>query len=183
MVRQSKALPSVAAAEYVQAVSQHVSSVCVITTEWDGERFGLTATAVSSVTAEPPRILVCVNKNGITHEKILAAGRFCVNVLTEEQDMVAMVFAGMGGQEVDRFATGRWTRLATGAPALEGAAAAFDCVLGEVVDQSSHSVLFGDVVATRCTTGQDTLLYGARRFRQLRKVFQAQGGGENDYLF
>ena len=56
-------------------------------------------------------------------------------------------------------------------------------VLGEVVDQSSHSVLFGDVVATRCTTGQDTLLYGARRFRQLRKVFQAQDMQSYQYKY
>lgn len=183
----AKALPSVPAAEYIQAISQHVSSVCVITTELGGERYGLTATAVSSVTAEPPRLLVCVNKNGLTHEKILAAGRFCVNVLTEDQDMVAMVFAGMGGKDADRFETGEWVRLETGAPALLDAAAVFDCQLGHVVDQSSHSVLFGDVVATTCNTGRDTLLYGARRFRQLRKVFQAQSqnaeNGENEYLF
>ncbi|GAB4261260.1 MAG: flavin reductase [Pararhodobacter sp.] len=181
MSQDLKSLPPVTAAEYVSAIAQHVSSVCVITTELDGERFGLTATAVSSVCAEPPRLLVCVNKSGLTHDKIVRAGKFCVNVLTEAQDTVAMVFAGMGGKDVDRFATGDWMTLETGAPALQGAAAVFDCVLGEVCAQSTHSVLFGDVVATAHVSGRDTLLYGARRFRQLRKVFSAPDG-INEYL-
>lgn len=174
--------PSVSAAEYVAAVAQHASSVCVITTEHDGERFGLTATAVASVSAEPPRLLVCVNKSGITHEKIVRSGRFCVNVLAEEQDKVAMVFAGMGGSREDRFSTGEWTILKTGAPALSGAAAVFDCLVGETVDQSTHTVFFGDVVATTDRKGADTLLYGARRFRQLRKVFAGLGAGVDEYL-
>ena len=171
----------VAPADYVGAISQHVSSVCVITTEHEGSRYGLTATAVSSVTADPPRLLVCVNKSGLTHEKILQAGRFCVNVLAEDQDRVAMVFAGMGGKEVDRFATGDWGRLETGAPVLAGASAVFDCRLSETVNQSTHSIFFGDVVAVASLSAADTLLYGARRFRQLRKVFSAAGEAA-DYL-
>ena len=175
-------LPPVAAAEYVDAIAQHVSSVCVITTDLGGERFGLTATAVSSVTADPPRLLVCVNKSGLTHEKILASGRFAVNVLAEDQDLVAMVFAGMGGRDVDRFTRGDWGRMQTGAPTLQGASAVFDCHLIETMSQSSHSIFLGEVVATTHRTGADTLLYGARRFRQLRKAFVGLDGGAQDWL-
>lgn len=174
--------PSVPAADYVAAVAQHVSSVCVITTELGGERFGLTATAVSSVSAEPPRLLVCVNKNGLTHEKIVRSGHFCVNVLTEGHHKAAMVFAGIGGSREDRFAAGEWTTLKTGAPALVGAAAVFDCLVGEASDQATHTVFFGDVVATAHRKGEDTLLYGARRFRQLRKIFAGFGGDADEYL-
>ncbi len=174
-------LSPIPAAEYVAAVAQHVSSVCVITTVCEGERFGLTATAVASVSAAPARLLVCVNKSGQSHEKILRSGRFCVNVLTERQDRVAMVFAGMAGAGADRFASGEWTTLATGAPALVNAAAAFDCRLASVSDQSTHSVLFGDVVAARSSAGEDALLYGVRRFRQLRKVFTGLAG-DDEYL-
>ncbi len=175
MDRDLTGLPTVPPAEYVGAIAQHVSSVCVITTACQGRRYGLTATAVASVTADPPRLLVCVNKSGLTHEKILAAGAFCVNVLAEEQAGIAMVFAGMGGREADRFAQGEWTVMATGAPALLGASAVFDCRLAETGQQSTHTILFGDVVAATHRKGADTLLYGARRFRQLRKVFNAQG--------
>lgn len=171
----------VPAAQYIDAIAQHVSSVCVITTLHEGKRFGLTATAVSSVCAEPPRLLVCVNKSGMTHDRIVGAGRFAVNVLTEEQEQVAMVFAGMGGATSDRFASGSWRELATGAPILESSAAAFDCQLAEVHDHATHSVLFGDVVATAHQVGRDTLLYGGRKFRQLRKVF-SMADGADEYL-
>ena len=174
-------LPPVSAADYIAAIAQHVASVCVITTLCEGERFGLTATAVASVSAEPARLLVCVNKTGQTHDKILHSGRFCVNVLTEAQDKVAMVFSGMAGARADRFAVGEWTTLASGAPVLIGAAAAFDCRLASLSDHSSHSVLFGDVLATRHRAGEDTLLYGVRRFRQLRKIFTGVAG-DDEYL-
>src|SRR4051794_24544580 len=100
------ALSPVPAAEYVPAVAQHVASVCVITTEHEGERFGLTATAIASVSATPARLLVCVNKSGQSHDRILRSGRFCVNVLTEAQDKLAMVFAGMAGAGAARRAAG-----------------------------------------------------------------------------
>jgi flavin reductase (DIM6/NTAB) family NADH-FMN oxidoreductase RutF len=173
-------LPPVSAADYIAAVAQHVSSVCVITTICDGERSGLTATAVASVSAAPARLLVCVNKTGNSHDKILRSGRFCVNVLTESQDRIAMVFAGMAAG-ADKFAVGEWTTLTSGAPALVGAAACFDCRLASVSDQSTHSVLFGDVIETRHVIGEDALLYGVRRFRQLRKVFSAIAG-DDEYL-
>lgn len=173
--------PSVPPAEYIEAIAQHVSSVCVVTTDCDGTRFGLTATAVSSVSAEPPRLLACINRNGLTHDKILASGRFCVNVLTEDQDKIAMAFAGMSGPEFDRFSIGRWGTLSTGAPVLENAVASFDCLVGEALDQASHTVLFGDVVGVSCRKGQDTLLYGGRKFRQLRRIF-GKSGDWDEYL-
>ena len=176
------ALAPVPAAEYVAAVAQHVASVCVVTTLCEGERYGLTATAVASVTADPPRLLVCLNKTGQSHEKIALSQRFCVNVLTEMQDNVAMAFAGMSGPRADRFAVGVWSTLATGSPVLDGAAASFDCRLVETSTQSTHSVLFGEVLATRSRPGEDTLLYGVRRFRQLRKIFSGFASGDEEYL-
>jgi flavin reductase (DIM6/NTAB) family NADH-FMN oxidoreductase RutF len=174
------ALEPVSAADYIAAVAQHVSSVCVITTICDGERFGLTATAVASVSAAPARLLVCINKSGVSHDKILRSGRFCVNVLTESQDRIAMAFAGMTGGG-DKFAVGEWTQMKTGAPALADAAAAFDCRLVSISDQSTHSVMFGDVLDTRHLAGEDTLLYGVRGFRRLRKIFSAVAG-DDEYL-
>jgi len=182
MATPDKTFARVPTPQFLAAIAHHVSSVCVITTEVEGVRYGLTATAVASVSADPPRLLVCVNKSGMTHQKLVAAGRFGVSVLAEGQDKVAMVFAGMGGNDQDRFATGEWTALMTGVPILVGAAAAFDCVIAEMSEQSSHTVMFGDVVATQHRAGQDTLLYGARRFRQLRKVYAGMQGGQEEFL-
>jgi flavin reductase (DIM6/NTAB) family NADH-FMN oxidoreductase RutF len=157
-------------AEFVQAMGQHVASVCVITTSIGTERFGLTATAVSSVCADPPRLLVCVNKSGLTYQKIVAAGHFGVNVLSETQDKVGKAFAGMMGRDFDRFSVGDWQTLKTGSPILSAAASAFDCCIAETIDQFTHSIFIGEVVAAQTSLGTDGLVYAARRFRTLRKA-------------
>lgn len=87
--------------------------------------------------------------------------------------MVAKAFAGLLGPNVDRLGVAEWTEIRTGAPALAGAAAAFDCVVAQTLDQFTHTILLGDVVGASCRLGQDLLLYGSRKFRQLRKVFSA----------
>jgi flavin reductase (DIM6/NTAB) family NADH-FMN oxidoreductase RutF len=169
-------------ADFVSAMGQHVSSVCVITSALQDKRYGLTATAMSSVCAEPPRLLVCVNKLGASHEAIVSAGFFCVNVLAEEQDNVAKAFAGMMGKDFDRFSVGTWDELVTGAPSLVHATSVFDCRIVDVIDQFSHSVFIGEVLAARHLKNQDTLLYGARRFRSLRKTLGAQFGTSDESL-
>jgi flavin reductase (DIM6/NTAB) family NADH-FMN oxidoreductase RutF len=173
---------SIPTADFVAAMGQHVSSVCIITTAHDGGRFGLTATAVSSVCASPPRLLVCVNKSGLTHEKIAASGIFCVNVVNEDQEAIAKGFAGMLGKDFDRFASGQWDVLATGAPMLREAAAAFDCRTALALDQHSHTVFIGDVVSVRKRDTCDALLYGARRFRNLRKIISPPAGADMESL-
>lgn len=178
----SSPLAPVAQVDFAQAMRQHVSSVCVITTKLDGQRFGLTATAVSSVSAQPPRVLVCVNKSSFTHSKIAEAGIFCVNVLSETQDVVAKAFAGMLGSSVDRFGAAKWTEIRTGAPALVGAAAAFDCVLFQTLDQSTHSIFLGDVVGVSSHAGLESLLYASRKFRQLRKIFSSLESNDGETL-
>jgi flavin reductase (DIM6/NTAB) family NADH-FMN oxidoreductase RutF len=163
-------------------MGQHVSSVCVITTSHDGKRYGLTATAMSSVCAVPPRLLVCVNKSGRSHEMIAVAGYFCVNVLGEHQDNIAKAFANMMGSDYDRFSLGKWHQLSTGAPVLYGASAVFDCKTVEIIDQFTHSVIIGEVVAVQSTKNQDTLLYGAKRFRTLRKSISETVGDADENL-
>jgi flavin reductase (DIM6/NTAB) family NADH-FMN oxidoreductase RutF len=157
-------------ADFVQAMGQHVSSVCVITTLWQGEQFGLTATAVSSVCANPPRLLVCVNKSGFTHDKIIATGHFGVNVLADSQEKIGKSFAGMLGKDFDRFSVGQWRVGSNGSPLLRDAAAVFDCTIVQALDQFSHTILIGEVMDASAGIGRDALLYGARRFRNLRKI-------------
>jgi flavin reductase (DIM6/NTAB) family NADH-FMN oxidoreductase RutF len=161
---------AVPTADFVQAMGQHVASVCVITTQWQGVRYGLTATAVSSVCASPPRLLVCVNKTGFTYDKIMSAGHFGVNVLADTQEKVGKSFAGMLGKDFDRFSVGSWRNGRNGSPLLHDAAAVFDCVIVEKLDQFSHMILIGEVTEASAGIGLDALVYGARRFRSLRKI-------------
>ena len=157
--------------DYTKAMGQHFSSVCVIATKKSGKRYGLTATAVSSVCADPPRLLICVNQSGLTHKKIEKAGHFCVNVLGDQQDDVAKVFAGMTNEEGDRFSCGEWGELVTGSPALIGASACFDCIIAEQIKQFSHTIFIANVVGVSVQVEQDSLLYGARGFRTMNKAF------------
>ena len=176
------AAPMVPTAEFVRAIGLHVSSVCVITGARQGVRYGLTATAFSSVTAEPPRVLVCVNRSGLTHQAIAESGLFCANILGEHQEIVAKAFAGMQGRDFDRFSAGEWGVLATGAPALVDAAAVIDCRVVERSEQSSHTIFIGEVQAVACRPGLDALLYGSRRFRSIRKTITPALASDDDFL-
>lgn len=81
-------------------IGRFASGVTVITTAIDGARFGTTASAVSSLSLEPPMVLVCLNKSSETQAAVLKAGTFCVNILAEGQQELAYRFAGKG----DKFA-------------------------------------------------------------------------------
>lgn len=163
-------------------MGQHVSSVCVITTQHEGKNYGLTATAMSSVCADPPRLLVCINKSGTSHEMVLASGKFCVNVLDEHQEKIGKAFAGMLGKDFDRFSVGEWQELATGAPVLKDASAVFDCEVKQVLDQFTHSIIIGEVLSTKIGCTGDALLYGARKFRTLRKTAAVPQGDMTESL-
>ena len=175
-------LPLVNSTDFVTAMSQHASSVTIITTVESNVRYGLTATAVTSVTATPPRLLICINKSGSTHEKIVSAGIFAVNVLSEDQEKIGEAFSGMFGKDFDRFSLGVWATMATGSPILQNTSSSFDCKLVQTVDQSTHSLFIGEVLATTARQNADPLLYANRRFRQLRKSITAPQGEDMEYL-
>src|ERR671915_164957 len=99
-------------------------AVNIITSAHAGHRYGMTATAVCSASAEPPTVLVCINKLATTHNAIARARAFCVNVLRSEDWQLSTAFSGAQSGEA-RFRTGNWTRLATGSPVLVEALVSF----------------------------------------------------------
>jgi flavin reductase (DIM6/NTAB) family NADH-FMN oxidoreductase RutF len=146
------------------------SGVSIIASIHDGVRSGLTATAVCSVTADPPRLLVCVNKNVHAHNVIQASGILSVNLLSSQQEDIAKCFAGMqeGVSGTDRFSVGEWTQLITGAPILKHALVSFDCRVLESHTASSHTGLLCEVVGVRCGTDEDALVYFNGVFHALK---------------
>ena len=134
------------------------AAVCVITAQSDGVRGGLTATAVMSLSADPPRLAVAVNKTASAYPLIAKARSFAVNVLRYEQLPIASRFAGACKGEA-RFAHAQWAALQTGAPALVDAAATFDCTLHQAIDAGTHVLLIGDVRALASSSAQRPLLY------------------------
>ena len=151
-----------------EAMSRLGAAVNIITTSGADGDVGFTASAVCSVTDDPPTLLVCVNKNASQHDAIIAAGFLCVNVLAHEHEELSPVFAGAGNVPMaERFAKADWRRLATGAPVLASAAAAFDCRISQVVEVGTHSVLFCAVQAIHLGGAKSGLIYHGRAYHRV----------------
>jgi len=145
---------------FIQGMRQLASGVTLITTACGGRWAGLTATAVCSVSAEPPQLLACINRQAETHRMIAGSGAFAVNVLAAKQHRLAQVFAGASGVYGDhRFDEAEWCTLLTGAPVLTPCLASFDCRLIEIVPAASHSIFIGEVVAVQLEPALDPLVY------------------------
>lgn len=121
---------------FLAGMRKAAGAVSVITTmDSDGERRGLTATAVCSLSTAPPSLLVCVNRKSWVAQFAPNAGVFAVNVLSPEQEAIARTFAGQSELAAgERFSVGEWETHGNGAPLAKGAVAAFDCRLERVVD-------------------------------------------------
>lgn len=137
--------------EFRDAMARLGAAVNVVTTDGQAGRTGLTASAVCSVTDDPPTLLVCLNRASRGNALFKANGVLCVNTLAAAERALSDAFAGRGRLPIEeRFALARWTRLATGAPVLEDASVvSFDCRIAEVVEKGTHSVIFAEIVAIR----------------------------------
>lgn len=151
---------------FKKALQLWTSGVAVVTSkseQW-GVR-GMTVTAFSSVSVEPPLILVCLNKSADTGENIDENQRFAVNILTEDQAEVSNNFSGGSSQE-DRFAKTRWSAGKTGVPILDDSMMSLECKVMEKVSAGTHWIIIGEIEETYCRTGEP-LLYFRSNYRQL----------------
>jgi flavin reductase len=132
-------------AKFKLGMRRLAAGVTLITTVRDGERHGLVATAVSSLSAEPPSLLACVNRSASAHAHIRASGIFCVNVLAASQKDHAARFSSSTDRD-RRFQDGDWRVLTTGAPALAGSLVSFDCEVRQSFEYESHTIFIGEIV-------------------------------------
>jgi flavin reductase (DIM6/NTAB) family NADH-FMN oxidoreductase RutF len=166
---------SVAADAFKQGMRCLAAGVTIVTTLHDGLRNGLTATAVTSLSADPPQILVCVNRAAAAHDPIHRGSLMCVNVLAHAHQPLAARFAGQRGvYGEDRFGAGRWTTLVTGAPVLADALASFDCVVTERVQASTHTIFIGRVVGVRTRPKARPLVYASGTYARLESGARAK---------
>ena len=154
------------AATLKEAMRHLVGGVSVITAGTGEERTGLTVTSATSLSVEPPTMIVCVNRNASSWPIIQRHRHFVVNVLAAHHQAVADRFAGRGGVKgAERYAQARWRTLATGALALEDALAAIDCEVEEIIERHSHGIIIGAVRALAIApTPSDSLVYGRGRY-------------------
>ena len=148
-------------AESYRALMRHqAGAVTVIATGNPGARAGLTATAVASLSDNPPTILACIQRRSGAHDRIAAMKTFSVNVLANDQQHIAERFAGRGGERgEERFQGIEWLTLESGAPVLSGALASLDCELIDRHEFTTHSIFIGRVLAGQFRAEAAPLLY------------------------
>jgi flavin reductase len=160
-------MPKIASRDYRDAMACLGAAVNIVTTDGRASRAGFTASAVCSVTDNPPTLLVCMNRGSSAYASVRENGVVCVNVLSARHERLSRLFGGRISFD-ERFAAAAWSTLETGAPVLADCAVAFDCRIVDVANVGTHDVLFCRVVALQRSDGADNLIYFGRDYHIVR---------------
>lgn len=156
--------------EFRRALGHFATGVTVVTT-WDddGRPTGLTASAVSSVSLDPPLVLVCVAHRSQSHPAFRPGGKFAVNVLSSDQEAVARRFASSSLTGAEKFEGVPYRHGAFGLPVLTDALADYECAIVQAYPGGDHTIFVGQVDAADCRgdDGREPLLYYRGRFNRL----------------
>ena len=151
--------------EFRRVMGHFATGVTVITThDGNGKLTGLTANAVSSVSLNPPLVLVCVDKSAESYPSFAASQVFAINILSEEQEAVSRRFAKSGG---DKFTGLGYRPGATGAPLLDDTVAYMECDIRHAFEAGDHTIYVGEVRALGVESEGDPLLYYRGGYRNL----------------
>jgi flavin reductase (DIM6/NTAB) family NADH-FMN oxidoreductase RutF len=152
-------------ADFRRALAQFASGVTAVTTrDASGRPLGLTVTAFSSVSLDPPLVLVCVDARSETHAGFRDSGAFGVSVLSEAQEEVSKQFAWGGPAKFDKVET---VTGSTGVPLVAGALAHLECRVAAAHVTGDHTVYVGEIVAMAAHPGRP-LTYWQGQYRRLR---------------
>lgn len=131
------------AMEFRRALGSFLTGVTIVTTIGsDGEPRGFTANSFTSVSLDPPLVLVCIAKKAHSHPVFSASKGFAVNILSEEQKAASGIFAS---KAADKFDAVEWHAGSTASPMIDNSVAAFDCDMEQLIDAGDHSILIGRV--------------------------------------
>lgn len=153
---------------FKETMAHWASGVTVVTAQVEGKPIGITASSLSSVSVNPPQVLICVGNTLYTHHAIQESGAFAVNILASNQLEWGMRFAGMLPEGEGRFHDIEYTVGATGSPLLPGVLGWLDCRLRHAYDAGDHTIFVGEVVGGGVGEGEAPLLYFDRAWRQLQ---------------
>jgi flavin reductase (DIM6/NTAB) family NADH-FMN oxidoreductase RutF len=129
-----------------------------------GKPVGLTVNSFTSVSLDPPLLLVCVDKKAASAGAMTAASHFAVNVLQTGQQPASIRFST---RHEDRFGPNDWSCGEYGAPVLQQSLGVFECERHAVHEAGDHHILLGQVVKATFDAGLDPLLYFRGRYRRL----------------
>ncbi|MBK3746031.1 flavin reductase family protein [Paraburkholderia aspalathi] len=150
------------------AMRQLAAGVCVVTAGTGADRTGATVTSATTLSLEPPTIIVNINLNASVWATIKLHQHFCVNILSSQQQTIASRFAGMGGEKgIARYADAEWYRLESGALALSGALASIDCEVEEIIQRHTHAIVIGHALKITASKGSP-LIYHDGNYHSLK---------------
>lgn len=164
--------------QFADAMARLASTVCVVSSGIGSECLGRTATAVFSLSASPPSIVVSIKADSALADTISRHGGFSLAMLAQGQELVADAFAGRVAA-ASRYLVGVWADWPSGRPRLLGAAAGLDCVLSASILVGDHRLFVGTIIATETATYADPLLWSERQYQALERSppFAATSGG------
>jgi flavin reductase (DIM6/NTAB) family NADH-FMN oxidoreductase RutF len=129
-------------AKFRQVLGHFPTGVTVITTMSEGAPVGFAVGSFASLSLDPPQVLFCAGAQSSTWPKIREQGKFCANILADDQEDVCRVFAS---KATDKFAEIGWKHSGNGSPLIAGALAYIDCDIADVVEAGDHFVVIGAV--------------------------------------
>jgi 3-hydroxy-9,10-secoandrosta-1,3,5(10)-triene-9,17-dione monooxygenase reductase component len=136
-------LPSIAAEEFRQVLGHFPTGVCVVAA-FDGETpVGMAVNSMTSVSLDPPLVLVCPAGTSTTWPAVRVAGQFCISVMASHHEQISRVFSSRSADRFDRIA---W-HCRTGGPALDEAVAWLDCRLWAEHPAGDHTIAVCEVIA------------------------------------
>ncbi|MDR5835505.1 flavin reductase family protein [Caballeronia sp. LZ034LL] len=127
-----------------QAMRRLAGGVALVSTVHEGVRHGMTVTAVTSLTMDPPALVVSVNRHASAFDALLRSGTFCVNLLTQQHADLAVAFSRKPDGDA-RFANGAWRMNDHNLPSLDGSIASITCRVHDTVEFGTHAILIGAV--------------------------------------
>jgi flavin reductase (DIM6/NTAB) family NADH-FMN oxidoreductase RutF len=135
--------------QFWQAIGQRATGSTIVTARSESGPAGLLGLSATHLCADPPTMLVSVDKRTSALATILDAKHFAINYLSSERRVLADIFGGKSDVKgADRFGTAPWTTLVTGAPILQDAVGVIDCELVDTIERYNVVMILGRVVAT-----------------------------------
>ncbi|GAA4883663.1 flavin reductase family protein [Ferrimonas pelagia] len=142
----------------LQAMRRLASSVSIVSASNGEQRHAMAATSVTSLSMDPPSLLVCVNKNTAMHGLLEEGTDFCINILSHEQQEVSVMCGGKARGEA-RFETGNWATSEGGLPYLEDAQSAVICQQDGKFEYGTHTIYIGRIQSIQNSELVSPLIY------------------------
>ena len=148
--------------DFKQSMRFLAASVNIISTAHEGKKFAMTATSVTSLSMDPPSLLVCVNKNASIHDTLICDGQqFCVNLLSKGQEDIATT-CSINEKEPERFQFDDWDT--EDIPYLKSAQSNIFCKVIDHFEHATHTIFLGNVVKSTFKDQFNTLIYADGKY-------------------